>query len=199
MNANYIAQDYIEMLDTQTYKQALSSVPALEAHGGYYLSAVVKPYGNAESLFSTGCVYTHLIMRTDGSMLAVMPDGKWLEYSSVPDTISMSVSGGSYSFSAGGNTKTGTAAYDKCAVIINAMQKTSGVSPAITLGTSCAALVYCTSDDAADIRVSGTSYFYKDIIAGDTSLVYVTAKVYEDTSSSKPVATTEVYVNLRNE
>ena len=142
MNANYIAQDYIETLDTKTYKQALSSVPALEAHGEYYLSTVIEPYGNAKNTSFSGsdCVYAHLIMKSDGSMLAVMPDGKWLEYSSVPAAISMSVSNGSYSFSAGSKTKTGTAAYNKCAVIISAMQKASGVSPAITLGASCAAL-----------------------------------------------------------
>jgi hypothetical protein len=200
MNANYIAQDYIETLDAKTYKQALSSVPTLSQDGDYYLSASIKPYGNAGSLFSSPCVYAHLIMRADDSMLAVMPDGKWLEYSTVPSTISMSVSGGTYSFSAGGSSKSGAASYNNCAIIVSAMEKTGGISPQFSLGSSCKVLIYCLSSEVSLFRVCGcSSTFYKDIITADTSLVRVTASVYDKKSSTKPVATTETYISLRNE
>lgn len=201
MNANYIAQDYIETLDTKTYKQALSTLPKLEAHGDYYLSAAIEPYGNAEksSFAGSSCVYAHLVMRSDGSLLAVLPDGQWLEYSSVPAAISISLSGSGYTFSAGGNTKTGSAAYSRCAVLVSAMDWPGGASPLITAGTGCKALVYCMSDDVSDIRVDGDAYYHKDIIDDDTSLVRVTAKVYDSKNNSDPVATTEVYLGLRNE
>ena len=49
------------------------------------------------------------------------------------------------------------------------------------------------------IRVDGEAYYHKDIIAGDTSLVRVAASVYDSKTNPKPVATTEVYLSLRNE
>jgi len=201
MNANYIAQDYIETLDAKTYKQALSALPNLEARGDYYLSATIEPYGNAKNALFAGndCVYAHLVMRSDGSLLTVLPDGQWLEYSSVPTAISISLSSSGYTFSAGGKTKAGTAAYSRCAVLVSAMNWPGGASPLITAGAGCKVMVYCKSGDVSDIRVDGEAYYHKDIIAADTTLVRVTASVYDSETNPKPVATTEVYLSLRNE
>ena len=201
MNANYIAQDYIETLDAKTYKQALSALPNLEARGDYYLSATIEPYGNAKNALFAGndCVYAHLVMRSDGSLLTVLPDGQWLEYSSVPTAISISLSSSGYTFSAGGKTKAGTAAYSRCAVLVSAMNWPGGASPLITAGAGCKVMVYCKSGDVSDIRVDGEAYYHKDIIAGDTSLVRVAASIYDSKTNPKPVATTEVYLSLRNE
>ncbi len=199
LNANYIAQDYIEKLDTKNYLEALGSVPSRVSTGGYYLSAEIAPYGNAESLFSAPCSYAHLIMRSNGSMLAVMPDGKWRLFSSVPSSIAFGMSGRQYTFSAGGTSITGTADHSKCAVIINTMRKNSGVSPAVTLDSNCQAVIYCLSANENEISVSGTSWKHKDIIAAETSLIYVKASVFETATSQKAVAVSEAYINTRNE
>jgi prepilin-type N-terminal cleavage/methylation domain-containing protein len=197
-NANYISQDYIETLDTKAYATALN-VPNREAHGNYYLSAKIEPYGNAASMFSSSCVYTHVISLSNGSVLVVLPDGKWLKYTSIPSSISISVSGGSYSFSAGGTTKTGAAAYNQCAVIFNAMKKTSGLITALTLGANSKAIVYCKNSEKGNIQVTGTAQYLCDIITADKSLVHVTTSVYDSLSAAKAMATTEAYISLRNE
>ena len=199
LNANYIAQDYIETLNTKTYYEALGSVPTLEAHGGYYLTATLQPYGNAKSMFSSSCVYTHLIMRSNGSVLAVLPDGKWRLFSTLPSSISLSVSSGKYTLNCSGVTVTGSAAYNNCALIVNAMKKTAGGSTSITLGASCQAIVYCTSGNKSTITVAGTSQYHSDIIAADTSLIKVTAKVYDSANKTTPMSTTEAYLNIKNE
>ena len=198
LNANYIAQDYIEKLDTKSYMEALGSVPNRAAAGGYYFSAEITPYGNAESLFSTSCAYAHLIMQSNGSMLAVLPDGKWRLFSSVPSDITFSMSGRQYTLIVSGTSITGTAEYNQCAVIVNAMKKTSGAS-ALTLNSSCQAIIYCRSDNENDIAVNGTGAKHKDIIAAETSLIYVKAAVYESASSGKAIAISEAYINIRNE
>ncbi len=201
MNANYISQDYIEQLDTKTYKDALFGVPTLQLINGYYLSATIEPYGNAEkSLFSSACVYVHLIMLSSGNMLAVLPDGKWREYSPVPGSISISVSGGRYTLNCNGSpVVSGTAKYNNCAVIINAMKNTAGASTTVTLGASCKALVYCTSAQESKITVIGTSQYHKDLITGTTSLIRVKASVYQKTTDTKPLAVSDAFISIRNE
>lgn len=195
LNANYISQDYIEKLDGQTYLQALAAIPDREPVDGYYLSAEIQPYGNAESL----CAYAHLVMLSSGKMLAVLPDGKWRLYDSVPDEISMSVSSGQYTFVCAGNSVSGAAGAGQCTVIVNAMQKASGVSPGLTLDANCTAVIYCRSEDAGDIRISGTGINHSDIISGETSLIHVTASVYNSADGTQPIAISEAYINIRNE
>jgi prepilin-type N-terminal cleavage/methylation domain-containing protein len=199
LNANYISQDYIEKLDTKTYKEALQDVPSLQSKNGYYLSATIEPYGNAKSMFSANCVYVHLIMLSNGTMLAVLPDGKWRQFSSLPGSISMSVSGGQYTLNCSGTVVSGTTKYNNCAVIINAVNKTAGVSTAVSLGATCRALVYCSSAEASKITVTGTSQFHKDLITGTTSLIRVKASVYQKTSDSQPLAVSDAFINIRNE
>lgn len=199
MNANYISQDYIEKLDAKTYKEVLQSVPTKQPSNGYYLSATVEPYGNARSMFSSDCVYVHLIMLGDGSMLAVLPDGKWRQFSSVPGSISVSVSGGQYTLNCSGTVVSGTAKYNNCAVIINAVKKTAGVSAAVSLGTTCKALVYCSSAEASKISVTGTSQVHKDLITGTTSLIRVRASVFQKSGDTKPLAVSDAFINIRNE
>ena len=142
LNANYIAQDYIEQLDTVTYAQALGSLPDKKQVGSYYLSASVEPHGTRSGLFSSSCVYAQLLMGADGKMLAVMPDGKWQVNSAVPAQITMSLSGGGYSFSADGTSLAGTAQHSNCVLVINAMNMPQGTSPELALGQGCKALVY---------------------------------------------------------
>ena len=196
MNANYISQDYIEKLDAKTYMQALS-VPTMQPANGYYLSATVEPYGNAESMFASDCVYIHLIVLSDGKMLAVLPDGKWRLFSGVPGNISVSVSGGNYTLNCSGTVISGPAKYNNCAVIVNAMKKASTTT--ITLGATCQALVYCSSADASKITVSGASQFQKDLIAGETSLIKVKASVYQKAGDTKPLAVSDAFISIRNE
>ena len=198
MNANYISQDYIEHLDSKTYKDVLS-VPTKQSTNGYYLSATVEPYGNAKSMFSSDCVYIHLIMLSDGKMLAVLPDGKWRELSSVPGSISASVSSGQYTLNCSGTVVSGTAKYNNCAVIINATKKTAGTSTAVTLGATCKALIYCASAEVSKITVTGTSQYHKDLITGTTSLIRVKASVYQKAGDSKPLAVSDAFINIRNE
>ena len=202
MNANYISQDYIETLDTKTYKDVVSSVPSLQSKNGYYLSATVEPYGNARSMFTSPCVYVHMVMLSSGKMLAVMPDGKWREYTSSSGSFgsaSLTVSGGQYTFTCGGATVTGTAKYSNCALILNAMRNSAGATVSVTLGATCKALVYCESSKASKITVTGTSQFHNDLIAGNTSLISVKTSVYQKTSDTKPLAVSEAFLSIRNE
>jgi type II secretion system protein I len=199
MNANYVAQDYIETLDSKTYKQAISSLPTREPQGKYYLTAKIEPYCNPKPMFSDSCVSVHIVTLSSGKVLAVLPDGKYLEVSSMPKTISVSVSGGNYTFSAAGTTKTGPAAYNRCAVVVDAMQLADGANTTITAGADCAVIVYCKSGDKSDIAVTGTAQFHENVIAGGSSLVHVTADVYESATSTKSLGTTEAYISLRNE
>lgn len=198
LSANYISQDYIEKLDTVTYEAALSSQPSRVLVDGYYLSASIEPYGTATPLFSGSCVYAHLVFYDSGRMLAVMPDGKWRVFSSIPASISISTGGGMYSFKAGSTTLTGSAGSTNCAVIINAMEKPSGSKCEITLSASCKALRYCNKSDVADITVSGTSETYCDLATGDTSLIHVNTYVYQNAAATDPVATSESYINIKN-
>ena len=205
MNANYISQNYIEQLDVKSYKEALQGKLKMELINGYYLTATVEPYGNAgKSLFTTPCVYVHLIILNSGNMMVGLPDGKWQEFSPNSGSfggVSVSISGGSYTFKCGSTTVTGSSNYSNCAVIINASNKSTGdiSSINVTQGATCKALVYCSSAQASKITVSGTSQFFKDTIAGKTSLLRVKASVYQKNSDTKPLAVSEAIISIRNE
>jgi prepilin-type N-terminal cleavage/methylation domain-containing protein len=196
LNANYIAQDYIEKLDGATYKQALEERPSGTAVGNYRLSAVIKPYGT--SPFGSACGFAHINLSSDGTMLAVMPDGKWSFFASLPSTISLSLSGSNYTFKGGSITLTGNVGYGYCAVVINATKKPVDTKTTITLGTNCKAAYYCKELIKNDITIDGTGSqeTYTNNIIGDKSLVYVKASVYD--SSSKEVAFSESYIHIKN-
>lgn len=196
MNANYIAQDYIEKLSAATYKQALENKPSNKAAGNYKLSAIIAPYGTAKSFFNAKCGYAHLIMNEDGTMLAVMPDGKWYQYASLPSSVSLSISGKNYTFTGGSKTITGTVGFDYCAMMINATRKPTGATETITLGTNCKAAYYCKELSKSDIMISGSCETYTNNIIGDTSLVYVKASVYD--ASGAEAAFSESYIHIKN-
>jgi prepilin-type N-terminal cleavage/methylation domain-containing protein len=199
LNANYIAQDYIETLDSSNYQEAIGSVPNRISKNGYYLSAKIEPYGNSQSLFSAPCDFLHINMQSNGTMLVVLPDGKWRLFASVPATVSVVVSSKNYSFSGGGTTITGTAPMGKCAVLVNATKKAAGVTSGLTMGANCKAVIYCLKNNKNDITLSGDGVKYVDILSPTRSLVHVTASVYEKPSGGMPIATSEAYINIRNE
>lgn len=196
LSANYISQDYIEKLDALKYYSALNSKPTGTAVGGYTLSAEIKPYGAANSFFSNPCGYVHIIMYEDGKMLAVMPDGKWNLFTGIPTSMSLSISCGTYTFKGGLTTITGSIAYTYCAMLINATHKPDGTPSSITLGTNCKATYYCKRLCKNDITITGSYETYENDIVGDTSLIYVKAKVYDPASAL--VASSEGYVNIKN-
>ncbi|MGI5850249.1 MAG: type II secretion system protein [Christensenellales bacterium] len=198
LNANYIAQDYIENLDKTIYPLALSQLPELSEIDHYFLSAKIKPYGTANVLFSGPCSNAHAVLYEDGTMLAVFPDGKWHLFDTVPSEIALSVSEGVYTFSGGGTFITGPVEVINCALMINAMQKPSGITMTVTLGRNCKALHYCLENHADDISILGSSETYADIITGDTSLVHVTAYVFDSIASSQPISVSESYINIKN-
>ena len=199
MNANYIAQDYIEKLDANTYKDVLN-VPKMQEVNGYYLSAAITPYGNTEKLFFTSpCVYVQMVMLSDMTILIIAPDGKWQQLASVPGSVSISVSSGKYTISYSGGTITGTAKYNNCAVVVNAMKNAAEKPLTVSLGSTCKALVYCTTALSSKITVTGTSQYVKDINKGTTSPIFISVSVYQKSTDTKPLAVSEAYINIRNE
>lgn len=201
LNANYIAQDYLEKLNTTLYLSALNNVPNKSSVNGYFLSAAIRPYGTANSLFSAQCSYIHLVMYGDNSMLAIMPDGKYTVFGNVPSSIILSLSGSTYSFTGGSTTITGSSSYSYCALIINAMAKPSDTKTLVTLSTTnCKAVVYCGKGHTGDITLSPTSgnSIFENEIKGDTSLIHVTASVYVLSADSTPVSSSESYINIKN-
>lgn len=200
LNANYISQDYIERLSTSTYYNALNNIPVKVQKGSYYLSASVRPYGTANSMFSDQCSYVHLVMFDNGNMLAVMPDGKWQLFGSISSSISISLSGSTYTFTNGGSSITGTTSYNYCALIINAMKKPSATKPTITLGSNCKAIAYCAKDHTGDITISPSisGQKFENIISGTTSLVRVSASVFVTASSADAASTSESYIYIKN-
>ena len=198
LSANYISQDYMEKLDTKIYETALAEKPGRLSTNGYYLTATIKPYGTASAMFDGACGYAHLVFYSDGRMLAVMPDGKWHMYSSIPASISLSTGGGMYSFAGGSTTLTGGTENAWCAMIIDAMEKPSGLECTVTLSSSCKALSYCREYDADDITVAGAGETYCDLITGESSLIHVQTYVYETPTDTDPVATGESYISIRN-
>lgn len=202
LNANYIAQDYIEQLYSKTYKQALDGLPEKQQVGNYYLSATILPYGTAGGLFSSSCVFAHLLLTDDGKMLAVMPDGKWQLYSSIPSSIAFGISGGNYTFASDGTQLTGASKYPNCVLIINAMKKPeASTSPVVNLGGGSKAVVYCTRINKDTISIVGDADSIKkhvDIISGDVSLISVTANVYDSSDSNTPVGVSQAYISIKN-
>ncbi len=191
LNANYISQQYIEKLDTATYAEALNDLPNKQEQGGYYLSATITPHS------TNGGALVHLVVLESGRMLAVLPDGKWRLFASVPSNISVSVSGSQCTLTCDGTSLTGAANASSCTVIVNAVHLSS-VSPNLSL-SGCKAVVYCTSGNEGNINiVSGEGDKYPDMFGGSTSLVHVTTNVYDTTGASEPVAQSEAYINIRN-
>jgi prepilin-type N-terminal cleavage/methylation domain-containing protein len=198
LSANYTSQDYVEKLDTQIYETVLSGKPSRLSANGYYLTAVIEPYGAASAMFSGACEYAHIVFYSDGRMLAVMPDGKWRMYSSIPESISLSAGGGTYSFTGGSSTISGSTSHTSCALLINAMVKPAGSQCSIALSSSCKALYYCRGYNEDDVSISGTTETYTDLITGESSLIRVKTYVYEMATAANPVATSESYINIRN-
>jgi prepilin-type N-terminal cleavage/methylation domain-containing protein len=198
LNANYISQDYLENLDATTYYGALNNLPVKSQKGGYYLTAAIRPYGTANSMFGAQCSYAHLVLFDDGTMLAVMPDGQWQLFSSVGSSVSISLSGSTYTFTRGSTTITGSSSYSYCALLINAMDKPSATTTSVTLGSGCKSLVYCKKNHTDDITVTGTKQIFENIISGTTSLVHVSASLYVTASSTTAVATSESYIDIKN-
>jgi len=199
LNANYISQDYIERLDAQTYESALNSLPNFETVGDYHLSASITPYGTTNGMFDTACDYVHMVCYDNEKLLVVLPDGKWHMFSSVPNGMAFLTSGNSYALLANDFTfVSGTISHTKCAIIINAMKKTSSSTSTIAYSDNCKAVLYCRATATSDITMTGASETYPDMITGDTSLVHITASVYEDVTASDPIATSESYINIRN-
>ena len=195
LNANYISQDYVEKLDAQTYRQALSSRPVYHQVGEYYLTATIEPYGTADS-HNTG--YVHLIIYDNSTMLAVLPDGGWQVLGSVPDTISISVVDGVCTLTCGTDVLTGEIKFSNCVLIINAIQKTSSDVSNVSLGTGCKAILYCQDRHDDDFVFSGTSETYMDLMTGETSLVHITTRVYEQPADPEPIAVAESYISIKN-
>ncbi len=198
LNANYISQDYVERLDAETYPLALSSLPNHVQSGRYYLSAEITPYGTTTGLFDGTCDYAHFVCYDDERMLAVMPDGQWHMFPSMPDEITVETNGYHYSFTFGTEVFEGQMVNMNCALIINAMRKVSSATSTITLSDNCKAVLYCRKTAVSDITIAGSREAYVDMITGDTSLVHVTTYVYEVSSGSQPIATAESYINIRN-
>lgn len=200
LNSNYISQDYIEKLDSTTYSGALSNIPTKKSVGGFYLTASIRPYGTVNSFLGGQCSYLHLVMFSGGNMLAVMPDGKWNMFSSIPSSMSLSLSNSVYSFTGDTATITGSSPYGYCALIVNAMNKPSTTKSAVTLSASCKAVVYCPDGHAGDISISPVSSgdIFVNIIKGDTSLIHVTSSVYVLSTDANPVSSSESYINIKN-
>lgn len=192
LNANYISQQYIENLDTQLYAEALSTLPDKQEQGGYYLSATIEPHG------ADGGAFVHLVVLPSGKMLAVLPDGERLLFGSVPSNISVSISGSQYTINCDGTSQSGALGGEsRCTVLFNAMNLDSN-SPNLSL-SGCKAVIYCKTDNADRVNiVSGEGDKYPDMFDGGTSLVHVTAKVYETADATEPVSQSEAYINIRN-
>lgn len=198
LNANYISQDYIEKLDTKTYSAALTNLPNRLHVGSYYLTAKIQPYGTANSLFTQQCCYVQLIMFSDSSMLCVMPDGKWHVFTSVPSTISLSVSSKVYTFTGGYTTLTGNAGYNYCALIINAMKMPNETASTITTNINCKTVLYCTDLNTNNMSITGDSTKYKNMVTGDTSLIFITTSVYNTANDENAIAVSDSYINIKN-
>lgn len=198
LNANYISQDYTEKLDTMTYSEVLADVPYRRQIDSYYLTAVIKPYGAAGDASGNQSDYAHVIIFDDNTMLAVMPDGQSITYSSVPTTMTYSSIGLAYSFVGGGSTLTGTLEYGSCVVSINSMNQTSVVSMSVTLSSSFKAMLYCPSYYTDNYTFTGDNEVIENLLTSEKSLIHVTTYVYDDAFSNEVVASLESYVALKN-
>ena len=57
------------------------------------MTAKIQPYGSVANESGTHNSYSHIIVYSDGSMMAVMPDGKWAVFASVPSEITFGTLG----------------------------------------------------------------------------------------------------------
>ncbi len=198
LNANYICQNYTETLETQTYGEALANAPYLQEVDGYYLTAKIQPYGSAANETATQNSYSHIIVYSNGSMMAVMPDGQWATFSSVPSDITYGTSGASYTFSAGSTSISGSLEHSNCVVTINAMQQTDAVSVSIGTASNYKTILYSQSYYTDNYVLSGSNVVIEDLLTQDDSLVHVSTYIYEDSFSSDVVTSVESYLTLKN-
>lgn len=198
LKSNYISQDYTEKLDTMTYKEALADVPDRRAVDSYYLTAVINPYGAVGNVSGNQSDYVHIIIYADNTMLAVMPDGKWILFSSVPSSITFTSSGNTYSFLAGASVLTGILKYGSCVVSINAMNQTNDLSISVTVDSAFKVMLYSPSYYTDNYTIVGTSEVIEDLLLSEKSLIHVTTYVYDDAFSNDAVASLESYLSLRN-
>lgn len=198
LNANYISQNYTEKLETFTYKQALSSVPNRQEYEGYYLSARIQPYGSVTDSTHSQVSYSNIIVYSDGSMLAVMPDGQWSTFDSVPESVSFAKYGSSYTFKAGTVSLTGSLDYSFCIVTINAMKQTDAIAMNVSTSEEFKPVLYCKSPYTGNYSFSSVYEVIEDLLAQDFSLVHVTTYVYEDSLSTDVVSSLESYISIRN-
>lgn len=203
LDANYITQDYIEHLDTQTYEGALYDIRDNHPKelDGRYLSAAIKPHGAAGSPIAS---YMHALFLPGNRMLAVMPDGQWWVYSNAT-TIAVNVGDdGSYTFRVNSTAvRSGTAGNRYCALIVNAMHMPDDISLTVNMtGSGCEAAAYCTNGNQSRVTLSGIPLSRQqkhiDVIAGDSSLIHVTVRVYDAPAGGAPVAESEAYIPIKN-
>ena len=198
LNANYICQNYTEKLETQTYSEALANAPSRQLIDGYYLTAKIEPYGSNANESGTQSSYSHIIIYSNGSMLAVMPDGKWATFSSVPNNITYGTAGTSYIFAAGSTSISGSLEHSSCVVTVNAMQQTDAVSLSIVTEANYKTVLYCQSYYAEDYSLTGDYEVIEDLLTQDDSLVHILTYVYEDSLTSDVVTSVESYITLKN-
>lgn len=199
LNANYISQSYTERLDGMTYPEALAALPTSVETNGYYLTARIEPYGSANVQFDGACDFVHIVYFGNEKMLAVMPDGKWRLFSSLPSSISMTVSMGFYTFTSDSVQISGHMSSFNCMLQINAIKKNSASEVTISYDEQCKSALYCKAYHKDDfIFLSTEAEIYEDMITGDTSLIHVTTSVYDAPTNTEPVAISESYINIRN-
>ena len=198
LNANYISQSYTETLDSKTYTQALSSTPTRVQVGDYYLTGQIFPHGSINASFDTQCDYAHLVVFSNETMLAVMPDGAWRIFASIPNNIYFTVQNGAYSLTCDGIVMTGDVNYFNSMLLVNAVEKNSSSSVSLGVGAQCRAVLYCDEYHTDDFTVDENTEVFVDMDTGEKSLVHVVTFVYDSATSIKPIATTESYFSLRN-
>jgi len=198
LNANYISQNYVERLDGMTYMQALQNLPNREQVGDYYLTAKIRPYGPAFDAFETSYNYAQIVYFDDGSVLTVMPDGKWRLLEEAPTYYSLLVSEYGYYFSGGGTDHVGSCDANKCLLQINAMERTQTEEVTISFDYGIKSVLYCKQHHADDFSFSHENETYKDMTDGSESMIYVETKVYETASAERPVASYEGYIYIKN-
>jgi len=198
LSANYISQDYTETLETMTYQQALSSAPYRLEVDGYYLTAKIEPYGSVSDSSSSQISYFNFIIYDDGSMMAVMPDGQWTVFSSVPASISFTRVANNYTFTGGSTTIIGEMEYSYSVITINAMRQTSAVTLDVSTTSDFKPVLYCKSSYTSGYTFDSVYEIIEDLLTQDTSLVHVTTYVYEDALSNEEISSIESYITIKN-
>ncbi len=198
LNANYICQNYTEKLETLTYGEALANAPNRQLIDNYYLTARIQPYGSVANESGTQSSYSHIILYSNGNMLAVMPDGKWATFSSVPSDITYGTVGTSYNFTAGSTSISGSLEHSNCVITVNAMQQTNAVSLNIGAESNYKTVLYCQSYYTEDYSLTGDYEVIEDLLTQDNSLVHISTYVYEDSLTSDVITSVESYITLKN-